>query len=148
MVFSKLQKDKVTILNGRPFEHTGPPIVLYSDVFGQFIAASTDQTLAIPVERYKWTDDFLFSASQFYKDENQRRSCVLSQLAKLIGHVDQLQYGTGSASDGILSSKVDDAIAYRMIFELKKEMCSSHSEPMIQGSLYYHGYWSQKDVWF
>ena len=147
--FAKNQKERVTVLNGRPFERTGPPIVLYSDVLGQFLEDLVDQTIVIPGSHYKWTEKFLWAASEFYHNEAQRREVLVDGLAELFGHVEMIQYGAGQykpAADGTLTTTIGKDIAYRMILEIKNEMCAGMSEPTIQGSLYYHGYWSQNDV--
>lgn len=147
MTFANNQKDNATILMGRPFEYTGPPIVLYHNVFDQFLQDSTNQNLVITAACYRETETFLFEASEFYKGEPERRVVTVGRLSKLIDeHVDQLQYGNGCAADGALASRVGDSIAYQMMWELKNEMISGNSEPVLQASLYYHGYWSQNDV--
>ncbi|RUP45820.1 hypothetical protein BC936DRAFT_147696 [Jimgerdemannia flammicorona] len=143
MIFAKNQKDKKTILNRRLFEYTGPLIVLYHEVFGQFLTNSTNQNMTISADHYKKTEAFLIAASEFYQGEPQYREVAVSQLLKLIGdHMDQLQYGDGC----VLSSRVDDTITYQMIWKLKNELNLDSSKPVIQACLYYYGYWSQNDI--
>jgi len=50
------------------------------------------------------------------------------------------------SSDGVLVTTNKAQICYRLIFEGKKELCSTNAEPTLQASLYYHSYWSQIDV--
>ncbi|RUS29704.1 hypothetical protein BC938DRAFT_480350 [Jimgerdemannia flammicorona] len=77
MTFAKNQKDKKTILNRRPFKCTGPLIVLYHKVFGQFLTNLINQNMTIPADHYKKTEAFLITASEFYQNEPQCREVVM-----------------------------------------------------------------------
>ncbi|RUP43249.1 hypothetical protein BC936DRAFT_137432 [Jimgerdemannia flammicorona] len=91
MTFAKNKKNKKTILNRRLFERTGLLIVLYHEVFGQFLINLINQNMIIPANHYKETKAFLITASEFYWGEPQCREVAISQLLKLIGdHMDQL----------------------------------------------------------
>lgn len=64
------QTDDSTILNGRPYEQTGPPIVLFHSVFGIFINNIKNENLSIPVGHYAWTEDFLWESAKFHQDDH------------------------------------------------------------------------------
>lgn len=89
------------------------------------------------------------TASQFYSDESSRNSAMERELARIVGEpLVSCTYGKNNknASDGVWLTTNQDQLAYRLIYEGKGELCASKSEPTLQASLYYHGYWSQNKV--
>ncbi|CAG8600060.1 11044_t:CDS:2, partial [Paraglomus occultum] len=88
----KQQKDP-TVYNGRPFERTGPPIALYNEIFGRFIQELNDENLVMTADHYKWTEDFMFTASELYDSEDDRLEAVHDKLATLLGPIQTTTYG-------------------------------------------------------
>ncbi|CAG8796520.1 27507_t:CDS:2, partial [Dentiscutata erythropus] len=107
------------ILNGRPLELTGPPIMGHD-----IISASADK----------------------YFDEDGRMKIMREILSKKFGTIALTSYGKGCHCDGLLTAKVSLLDAYIGIIEGKNEVGSGGTDPSLQGSIYYRDYWSQTVV--
>ncbi|CAG8548299.1 7119_t:CDS:2 [Paraglomus occultum] len=140
-------KKQKTILNGRPFEQTGPPVVLFHPVFGEFIRDMDDQSLVIPDKTYQLTEDFLWASAEFYDDEDARKTTIKKILGKIWGHIGSANFGKRDcSSDGVLITNINESVAYRMILEFKNEVGTGGTDPTLQTALYYRGYRSQDDA--
>lgn len=135
------------ILNGRPHEQTGPPVVLFHPVFGEFLRDMNDRNLAIPDRIYHQVEDLFLTAADFYDDESAHRTSIKEALGMIWGHIGSASYGKHRySSDGVLLTDVHSSVAYRMILELENEVGAGSTDPTLRLALNYHGYWSQEDV--
>jgi hypothetical protein len=138
------------ILNGRPFENTGPPITLYNIVFSQFLEDFSNANLQIPSDFLLWIENLIYAATDSYADE-ERDQKMRSMFSNKLGTVSLIEYGEGRMkckSDGMFTSitSIDLATAYLGIFERKNEIGAGGSDPTIQGAIYFRDYWSQSNV--
>jgi hypothetical protein len=145
--FAKTQKAHPTIFWGRPYDQNGPPIVLFHNVFGQFLANYANAALPLPNDLYKKTQDLLARAANFYPNEESRNNAMAEALGEIFGEpMLPISYSQRKSCDGAWITMNQNQIAYRVIFEGKKEICQNQAEPTLQGCMYYHGYWSQNNV--
>jgi len=106
-----------------------------------------NQNLPIRSEIYKLAEDFLWNSADFYTDEATRLEAIEEPLEKIWGHFGESTFGKNyAASNGVLVTDVGNQVAYRMILECKNEIGTGGSDPTLQMSISYRGYWSQGDV--
>ena len=106
-----------------------------------------NQNLPIRSEIYKLAEDFLWNSADFYTDETTRLEAIEKPLKKIWGHFGKSMFGkNNAASDGVLVTDVGNQVAYQMILEGKNEIGTGGSDPTLQMSISYCGYWSQGDV--
>ncbi|CAI2171158.1 11819_t:CDS:2 [Funneliformis geosporum] len=111
-------QQKNPILNGRPLEHTCPPITIYNRTFGQFLEDFRNSDLVVPSDIMEWVVDIISVATDRYTIEGERMDTIREILSKKIGTISVISYGRkGCKSDGIRTAKVGFHDAYIGIFE-------------------------------
>ncbi|CAG8797757.1 2770_t:CDS:2, partial [Gigaspora rosea] len=138
------------ILNGRPFENTGPPITLYHIIFSQFLGDLSNANIEIPSDFLLWIDDLIYAATDSYVEEEDRNQKMRIMFLDKLGTVSVIEYGQGRMkckSDGVFTSttNIDLITAYLGIFKGKNEIGTGGSDPTIQGAIYFRDYWSQSN---
>jgi len=81
------------ILNGRPFENSGPPITLYNDVFGKFLDDFNNVNLEIPSNFLQWTERLIVAATDSYGDEDERNKKIRRIFSEELGNMLIVEYG-------------------------------------------------------
>ena len=120
-------------------------------MFGKFFRDSSNLDLSIPTGSYRWTEELLFAAAEHYENEGARVEKYQTHFAEIFGPPASLTYGTvrPRGTDGVWYSTVGGRqFAFKMMMEVKAEMCGISGEPVLQASKYYHGYWTQALVRF
>ncbi|CAI2193690.1 1883_t:CDS:2, partial [Funneliformis geosporum] len=143
--FSNQQKNP--ILNGRPLEHTGPPITIHNRTFGQFLEDFRNADLVVPSDIMEWVIDIISAVTDRYTIEDERMDTMREILSKKFGTISVISYERkGCKSDGILTTKVGIHDAIMVIFEGKNEVGSGGTDPSVQEAIYYRNYWSQSSA--
>lgn len=135
--FRQQQETDNHIKNGRPAEHTGPPIVLYHPVFGRFLRnlRSSDP---IPSAMYTHTTTYFPTSQQLYEQEFGRDQSSHANLGELLGGLLSKTSKHRVEPDG-MSLGHDGAPC--IIMEMKNEIGSGKSDPSIQAAQSYSRSW-------
>ncbi|CAE6423060.1 unnamed protein product [Rhizoctonia solani] len=143
--FNKQQKTNDYMLNGRPRQHTGPPIVIYHPVFGSFLSNLLSSDRLSP-EFYNLIFDYLWASQDTYDIEtgssrgNQGRAWERnskSGLEELLGKLWQpKEPGVIPDGEAIVSSG-----GYCILMEMKNEIGAGGSDPSIQAAQTYSWVW-------
>ncbi len=146
--FRKFQQDHSNILIGRPAERTGPPIVLYNKVFGEFKDNFQNRRLSLADDVRKETMGLMYKAQDLYRSETERAKAMNESFQDILGHLDNINNADGTEVDSLLQSEADglkQGAAMAMI-EYKNEIGTGSNDPTIQGGFVYARYWSQSEV--
>ncbi|CUA77656.1 hypothetical protein RSOLAG22IIIB_12743 [Rhizoctonia solani] len=146
--FIQQQRGKDYMLNGRPRKHTGPPIVLYHPVFGDFLSnlQSPEFGPALENEVFKYFSD----SQDLYKAEPQSskvnagesrdpstRDALHTFLGKLWKVTEE-----GAAPDGVFI--VEDG--YSAVMEMQNEIGTGGSDPSIRAAQSYLRLWKKSKL--
>ncbi|CAE6483227.1 unnamed protein product [Rhizoctonia solani] len=129
------------ILNGRPAELTGPPIVLYHPVFGRFLR-NLQSSEPLSVEILADTVHYFQTSQNLFQDESTRR----------LGRDDRSGHLLGTMLGGLLlraeeyNTRPDGVAptsngAWCIIMEMTNEIGAGGSDPSIQAARSYSRVW-------
>ncbi|KAG8722942.1 hypothetical protein FRC09_005467 [Ceratobasidium sp. 395] len=151
--FRQQQATSDYIRNGRPATRTGLPVVIYHPVFGQFLS-NLQSTDPIPPTTYFQTVEYLTISQKIYETESREPSNESGQseqqsdaryqasrgvLASLLGGFLSKSSVQGTQPDGLV---LGNNGACLIIVEMKDEIGSRESDPLIQAAQSYSRYWS------
>ncbi len=143
--FGKVQRPQPTILNHRPHECLGPPVVLYSDAFNKFIADFKNEDLVISPKVLEIVNPLMNDMADGYKTEKDRCMMLEKYLSKIIWPIDDTKNDDGTISDGVILLPLERfrESAMLFLFEIKNEIGTGHCDPTVQGALSYVRRWAQ-----
>ncbi|CAE6446212.1 unnamed protein product [Rhizoctonia solani] len=140
-IFRAQQATNNYILNGRPAGLTGPPIVLYHPVFGNFLR-NLKSLEPLSAKLYEDTAHYLQTSQDLYPDESSRRQgredSSRHLLGPLLGDLLLKVRESGAEPDGVFTG---DNGAWCIIMEMKNEIGSGASDPSIQAAQSYTRAW-------
>ncbi|KAF8595571.1 hypothetical protein BDV93DRAFT_574716 [Ceratobasidium sp. AG-I] len=138
-----MQKGKIAILDGRPFNNTGLPIQLYHDVFERFTnGINGAETLSPSV--YAMTERFLENAQAIYPREEDRHGIAFQDFEECFDIAFVKEEVEKCKADGVIKAAKQGVKAYCAILELKNEIGIGSSDPSVQASQAYAKYWSER----
>ncbi|CAE6428928.1 unnamed protein product [Rhizoctonia solani] len=134
--FLRQQQGQNYMLNGRPRQHTGPPLVLYHPVFGNFLSNLQSSDPLCP-QFYEHIFGYLWDSQKVYEDEvenGQASDRDASGLEQLLGKL----LKSGVAPDAVATASDG---GYCLIVEMKNEIGTGGSDPSIQAAQSYSRVW-------
>ncbi|RIB14013.1 hypothetical protein C2G38_1688361 [Gigaspora rosea] len=147
--FTKVNKNELDpiILNHRPHNSLGPPVILFNDIFNQFIIDLENETLPISPKVSNMLNSLIKDMSNHYKSEKDRLKMLFNYFKELLWPLQQVKNEDESAPDGVVTafSPKFNEISTIILLEVKNEIGTGSSDPTIQGSLSYVRHWAQNN---
>ncbi|KAG8685675.1 hypothetical protein FRC11_010231, partial [Ceratobasidium sp. 423] len=146
-MFAKQQRGQYYMLNGRPRQHTGAPIILYHPVFGNFLS-NLQSSEPLPSKFYYRVLEYFWTSQDIHGAEtgsSRGSNCDASTWGGLEEFLGKLWK--------VLEPGVPDATAigpngtYSLIIEIKNEVGTGGCDPSIQAAQSYSRLWRQAKLW-
>ncbi|KEP48576.1 kinase domain protein [Rhizoctonia solani 123E] len=145
--FLRQQWGKYHILNGRPRQHTGPPIVLYHPVFGNFLS-NLQSSDSLDPEFEKQIFEYFWASQQIYAVE-ERKSQVKGgddanprdALKEFLGQLWKL-----SEESAALDTAAIHVGGHCIILEMTNEIGTGGSDPSVQAAQSYSRLWQSSNL--
>lgn len=138
------QQKSAPVLNGRPFEYSGPPLGLYHPVFNAFEEGLKADD-PIPLDTRRYTRRYIEVSAGVYQNEAERMQASRSILDELFGGELHAVISTKVESDGVILATCVMWDGYILIFEMKNEIGTGNVDPFVQASLAYQKYISSEN---
>ncbi|CAE6486567.1 unnamed protein product [Rhizoctonia solani] len=146
--FMQQQQGKDYILNGRPRKHTGPPIVLYHPVFGNFLSNlqssdPLDPDFERQVLEYLWASQGIYEAvpkSRVKSGDYNRDSNIRDALETLLGQSWEL------SEDAHNTAAIKAAGGYSTIMGILNEIGTDGNDPSIEAAQSYSRLWQTSNL--
>ncbi|QRW17485.1 Tyrosine kinase specific for activated [Rhizoctonia solani] len=144
--FAEQQWGKNYMLNGRPHTHTGPPIVLYHPVFGNFLTNLKSSNQLSPkfhdsIFEYFWASQRIYHAEAGSRASNQDENTrtILEDLLGKLWRVTE----DGPNPDAVTIGSNGGACLF---IEMKDEIGTGGSDPSIQTAYSYSRFWRNSQL--
>ncbi|CAG8680822.1 2680_t:CDS:1, partial [Paraglomus brasilianum] len=124
----------------------GPSVVLYQDVFSQFLNDLNDQTLKVTAEDYKWTRELLSLMATSYSNETDRWKAFNEHFSELISYTIETSNTDGTINGIICTIPVFGKYGARIILEMQNEIGEGNNDPTIQAAVEYAKFWADEPV--
>ncbi|CAE6373097.1 unnamed protein product [Rhizoctonia solani] len=144
--FAEQQWGKNYMLNGRPHTHTGPPIILYHPVFGNFLTNLKSSNQLSPkfydsIFEYFWASQRIYHAEAgsraSNRDENTRT--ILEDLLGKLWRATE----DGPNPDAVATGSNGGACLF---IEMKDEIGTGGGDPSIQTAYSYSRFWRNSQL--
>ncbi|CAG8650765.1 6415_t:CDS:1, partial [Paraglomus brasilianum] len=145
-VFFKTVQNPPTVLNHRPYNCLGPPVIFYNDVFSKFIADFRNEKLPILQDVLHVVDPLLESMARSYQGENKRLEALRSHLSTIIWLLQSIKNDDETVADSVITVPIESLheAAMLVLLEVKNEIGTGVSDPTTQGALSYVQRWAQE----
>ncbi|PVF97208.1 hypothetical protein CPB86DRAFT_786220 [Serendipita vermifera] len=135
------EQESHPVANGRPIDTTGPPIDIYHPVFSEFRNKLSDRDIQIPAEYLLTVYQLMTASSAFYPLAKDRETAVRPLLSTLLELIVQITLANKTTNDGSIITSLKNAVALRLVLELKNEMSTGKLDVYFQGCYSYRKFW-------
>ncbi|KAG6836982.1 hypothetical protein H0H93_016935 [Arthromyces matolae] len=139
----RTEQQKRPVLNGRPFENSGPPVGLFHPVFNNFRAMMDEEPFYSDAATYSAAMDLVQKSAYIYENEAQRLETIVECLDEFLGISFSFEEVNGSARSIHLSC--GPAAAYPAHLVGKNEIGTGQTDPFTQACFTYRNYCTADD---